>query len=145
MKKILIKISKFIGIILAVSIVGAMSFGVYIYIHEELPKKKINITVLYSPNDACSKEFPMEVLIFNDSSRVLEETKFDIDVKRKGYSKKISTSRYLHYYETDKIIEPGNTYIACWTYPTIEKEHKNKYTKEELIYTIGYKSLYFEN
>ena len=142
MKKILIKIGKIIGIIIGIAIVCGIALGVYIYVHEELPKKQTNITVTFSPEQSCSKEFPMEVAIINDSSRSIEETEFDITVKRKGYSRNISAYSYSHY-STDRIIKPKEMYIACWTYPELEKEHVDKYKKEELIYDIGYKYLRF--
>ncbi len=142
MKKLLIKIAKIAGILIGIAVAVIGVLWCYYYIHEELPKKKINITVMYTPDEVCSKEYPMAVVIKNDSSRVIYETSFDIMVRRKGYSRDLAKLSYNHY-STDKIIHPGESHAACWTYPELGEENVDKYDRKELIYEIGYKSVKF--
>ena len=142
MKKLLIKIAKIIGILLGITIAAVVAFLAYYYIHEELPKKMVNITVMYTPDKICSKEYPMFVVIKNDSIREIHETSFNITVRRKGYSRDL-TKWSIDVYSTDKIIHPGESYGACWTYPELKEENVDKYDPKELIYEVRDKFVRF--
>jgi hypothetical protein len=138
----IIKILKIIGILTGIAVVGIGVIITYDYVHEELAKKKIEISVVHAPEKICSKEYPMAVTIENKSSLTIDETSFGISVKREGYSKNLAKWAF-NYYSTDKIINPGESYAACWTYPEPPDENKGKYDPKNLIYEISHRSIRF--
>jgi len=100
---------------------------------------KVEMVVQYNIEN-CSEEFPLFVVIENNSSRIVNSIDFDITVRRKGYSKDLSG--WLDY-ETDKIIEPGKIYGICWKY-NLRSEFKQYNNPDNLEFEIGYKYVRFQ-
>jgi len=144
MKKVLMRTVKIVGILAAVMAVSLGALGSYYYIHEELPKKKVEVTVRYASDDTCSKEYPMFVIIKNESNRVINVTSFDISVRREGYSSNLTASTNAHYW-TDKIMRPKTGFTACYSYPELRHEYLGKYNPTELVYEMQNKSIFFSN
>lgn len=147
MKEKLIKFFKYVGGLFLILVIIGIALAGYGYYHNSYQRNKVSISVAYDPDSLCTKEFPLAIHIHNKSIRTVIETRFEVEIKRKGYSNNLVASglkpgkRLSYYnsqYETDKIIEPNGYHVSCWVVPELEYKHKDKYPANELLYNIGY-------
>lgn len=114
---------KQMGIVILVVIGGAAALFGYLYLEdqrraEEYRERKESITLEASYDlTKCSTEFPLLVEIRNGYTDTLQSLTFEINGYREGYSSPV----YRGYsYKSDRIIAPGETYVACWTQPGLD-------------------------
>jgi len=135
-------ILKWIGI----AIVG---IGILIYLisqyqdYEQKQIKKIEDKVsikAFHPKDApCSKDFPYQYIITNDSGRTVEKVTFAVGVKRIGFSSDIN--RYTSIDE-DKIILNNEGYGRCFrAYDA--NEYGKLLTEKDVDIVVTYKNVTF--
>lgn len=76
---------------------------------------KVTIAAGFAPQ-ACSAETPIEARVSNGSSRSILSVRFDISVKRRGYSNEIGRlSRLLD----DQPVAPGAESRFCYALPVL--------------------------
>jgi hypothetical protein len=87
----------------------------------------------------CSKEFPYMYVITNESSKVVEETKFKVEVRRVGYSNVINSYTEI----TDsKILKPNETSMNCFRATTTD--YKSELIRDKNVdYAAIYKRVKF--
>ncbi|SMY06469.1 hypothetical protein [Flavimaricola marinus] len=74
---------------------------------------RLDVQVAYGAN-GCSGDYPMWMGITNGGTRTLDDVSVFLVGKRAGYS---SVERREDY-QSDRIIEPGQSYEACWSVTT---------------------------
>lgn len=62
----------------------------------------------------CKEPFPISVAFSNLGRRATSNITFGLQAHRPGFSKAVLDG----YRETDRIIQPGETYVLCWAVPT---------------------------
>ena len=132
-----------LGIILIPVILIALLIG-YLFLQdarERAQADKVEMVVKYDTK-ACSEDFPLAVVIRNNSDRTVNSIDFDITIRRKGYSKDLSD--WMIDYESDKIIKPGDAHGSCWRYK-LRSEYERYNNPKNLEFEIGYKSVRFSN
>lgn len=90
--------------------------------------------------ESCPTEFPLSVLIKNNSSRTVDSIDFDIKVRRKRYSNDLAD--WIDY-ESDKIIEPGDIFASCWKYK-LRPEYEMYNNPDDLDFEVEYKYVRFQ-
>ena len=143
-KKILIKIMKWIFLITVFSVV-VLFVGTKI---EELWKwqtngqhaEKVTIKfVTFLEDKECSKDFPYMYVITNESSKVVEETNFSVEIRRVGYSNVINSHTDI---KDNKILKPAETSMSCFR--TTTTDYKSELIRDKAVtYTVGYKTVKF--
>jgi hypothetical protein len=143
-KKLLIKIFKWIFIVTLLAVV-VLFVGTKI---EELwnwqtngkHAEKVTIKfVTFLKDEECSKDFPYMYVITNESSKVVEETSFSVEVRRVGYSNVINSYTNI----TDsKILKPSETSMNCFR--TTTTDYKSEVIREKNVdYSAIYKRVKF--
>jgi len=134
-----VKIS--IGVILVPVLLIAAVIGYYSWTNARDRAQRDEVTMsIRHDTDACSEEFPLLVTTRNGSDRIVNSINFDIEVHRKGYSDDLND--ILLGYESDKIIEPGESFGGCWKYK-LESRYERFDDPSNLDFEIGYKSVHF--
>lgn len=114
---------KQMGIVILLVVVGAVGLFGYFYLEdqrraEEYRERQESIVLAASFDVAkCSAEFPVLVEIRNGYTETVQSLTFELSGYREGYSSPVY--RGLSY-KSDRIIAPGETYVACWTQPDLD-------------------------
>lgn len=143
-KKLLIKIIKWIFIVTLLAVV-VLFVGTKI---EELwhwqtngkHAEKVTIKfVTFLKDEECSKDFPYMYVITNESSKVVEETSFSVEVRRVGFSNIINSHTDI----TDsKILKPSETSMNCFR--TTTTNYKSEVIRDkDVVYSAVYKRVKF--
>lgn len=90
--------------------------------------------VTFLEDKECSKEFPYMYVITNESSKVVEETNFNVEVRRVGYSNVINS--YTHITDS-KILKPNETSMNCFR--TTKTDNKSELIREK---NVNYSAIY---
>ena len=95
--------------------------------------------VTFLKDEECSKDYPYMYVITNESSKVVEETNFSVEVRRVGYSNVINSYTNI----TDsKILKPTETSMNCFR--TTTTEYKSEVIKDKDVdYSAIYKRVKF--
>ena len=102
---------------------------------EEHRREKFSILISAEFNTkSCTVDFPISISITNTYSRTLQKVSFELAGYREGYSSPIYRSLT---YKSDRIIRPGETYVACWAVPNLEYGAQ-KHPPEGLIWRPSY-------
>ena len=101
---------------------------------------KVTITAFHPKDGPCSKDFPYQYLIFNESGKVVEKVSFTVEIKRVGFSSSIN--RYTSIDE-DKIISNNEGYQRCFRAEDANDYRKNL-TEKDVNIEIKYKSVTFQ-
>jgi hypothetical protein len=136
-------ILKWIG--LAIVGIGIVIFiGVQYDEYEYKKRKAIEDKVViraFHPKDApCSKDFPYQYIIINDSGKTVEKVSFTVGIKRIGFSSEIN--RYTSIDE-DKIIPNNESYGRCFRAEDA-KDYRKDLTTKDVDIEITYKNITFE-
>lgn len=95
--------------------------------------------VTFLEDKECSKEFPYMYVITNESSKVVEETNFNVEVRRVGYSNVINS--YTHITDS-KILKPTETSMNCFR--TTTTDYKSELIREKDVnFSAIYKRVKF--
>lgn len=105
----------------------------------EYAENKVKIFVTYNAT-ACSPEYPLSIIIINNSGKTLNKAEWRLGAYRTGYSSNLIG--YGNDYSSDKIIKSGESWSACYNIP------KNLlsigYGLDKLEYKVEYKYLNFD-
>ncbi len=92
-------------------------------------EEKVTIKfVKFIEDKECSKEFPYMYVITNESSKVVEQTRFSVEVRRVGYSNVINS--YTHIID-NKILKPNETSMSCFR--TTAADNKSELIKDKEV------------
>ncbi len=138
------RILKWLG--LSFLCIGLLFFIAYQY--EEYRAKerkeiedKVSIRAFYPKEGPCSKDFPYQYVVFNESGKVVEKVTFTVGIKRSGFSSNIN--RYTSIDE-DKIIPNNEGWSRCF-----RAEDANQYgrylTEKDVDIVITYKDVKFKD
>ncbi len=108
-----------ISLIILCAVAGGALF-LYYYLGDKRRGSKIagiDITVNYNI-PKCSKDYPLEIRIKNNSGSTINKIRFNLAGYREGFSEPIYGTGYDKY-ETDKIIPIGKTLWMCWKIPKL--------------------------
>jgi hypothetical protein len=95
--------------------------------------------VTFLEDKECSKDFPYMYVITNESSKVVEETNFNVEVRRVGYSNVINS--YTHITDS-KILKPNETSMNCFR--TTTTDYKSELIRDKDVdYSAIYKTVKF--
>ena len=144
-KKILMKTLKWVFIITLFSVV-LLFVGTKIEELWEWQKygkhaEKVTIKFVTLLDDKeCSKDYPYMYVITNESSKVVKETRFSVEIRRVGYSNVINSHTDI----TDsKILKPTEISTSCFRATTTG--YKSEVIREKDVdYSVDYKRVQFE-
>jgi hypothetical protein len=144
-KKILMKTLKWVFIITLFSVVllfvGTKIEELWEWQKNGKHAEKVTIKFVGLLNDKeCSKDYPYMYVITNESSKVVKETRFSVEIRRVGYSNVINSHTDI----TDsKILKPTETSISCFRATTTG--YKSEVIREKDVdYSVEYKRVQFE-
>ena len=136
-KKLLIKIFKWIFIVTLLAVV-VLFFGTKVEALWEWHTngkhaEKVTIKfVTFENGKECDKEFPYMYVITNESSKVVEETNFNVEIRRVGYSNVINTPTNI---VDSKILKPNEISAMCFRATTTD--YKSEVIRDkEVTYTV---------
>lgn len=143
---ILIVIKKIVKwICLSIVGIGIIIFGGLQYEEYEVNKRraiedKVLIQAFHPKDQPCSKDFPYQYTIVNNSGKTINKVSFEVEIKRLGFSSDIN--RYLSLFE-DKIISHNESYGRCFRAEDIINYGKDL-TEKNVIIEIKNKSIIFQ-
>lgn len=135
-----IKIILFVILGIVVLIGLLFAYSIWQDARANAEKNKVVMTVKYNIA-ACSEEYPLLVLIENNSSKTVNSIDFNIAVHRKGYSSDLAD---WGNYDSDKIIPSGQSFGNCWRYK-LKSENERYNNPADLEFVIDYKYVQFQN
>ena len=95
--------------------------------------------VTFLEDKECSKDFPYMYVITNESSKVVEETNFSVEIRKVGYSNVINSHTDI---TDNKILKPAETSMSCFR--TTTTDYKSELIRDKAVtYTVGYKTVKF--
>jgi len=101
---------------------------------------KVKITAFHPKDEPCSKDFPYQYIILNESGKTIEKVTFTVEIKRVGFSSSIN--RYTSIDE-DKIIPNFEGYQRCFRAEDANDYRKNL-TEKDVNIEIKYKNVTFQ-
>ena len=138
------RILKWLG--LSFLCIGLLFFIAYQY--EEYRAKerkeiedKVSIRAFYPKEGPCSKDFPYQYIVFNESGKVVEKVTFTVGIKRSGFSSDIN--RYTSIDE-DKIIPNSGAWSRCFRAEDANQYGRNL-TEKDVDIVITYKDVKFKD
>ena len=112
--------------------------------HQDNERAQIQAQVLYAPA-ACPAGKPMSVTFTNNAREVLERITFSINARMPGYSSTVTPYTYKQY-ASDKILQPGETFSACYAEPVMAKKSNGvSLEPEKLEWSATVDNVYFSN
>jgi hypothetical protein len=96
------------------------------YFSYEMPKKKVSLKAIFD-KEMCSSEYPLAVMVNNNSNKKLLKVNFEVVVTKKGYSSKLN--EYTSY-EYDRILNKNEGFPLC--YAVFSKDYDKSYEKIRL-------------
>ena len=122
---LLILFPKATGTLVSVLLVGALLIAWYFYIKDqkhELAESQVSLQIRWAgAEDGCSEQQPLSVTMTNGSEKTVEKVEWAIEVKRPGHSNSLvkDTYNFSGGYESDRILEPGDRFGACYRVPAL--------------------------
>jgi hypothetical protein len=101
---------------------------------------KVSIKAIHPKEGPCSKEYPYQYIIFNNSGKVVEKVDFTVGIKRVGFSSDIN--RYTSIVE-DKIIPNNEGYGRCFRAEDANQYGRNL-TESDVDIEVKYKNITFK-
>jgi hypothetical protein len=109
-----------IGLGCLVGIGVVMAAGLYGYEWWTVDRHKSKVRVEAKLQEkVCDKEFPVVVIVHNESSRTIEETTAYLSARRPGFSTDLTWPGTVSW---DAIVKPGEHLGACWKIPLRDTE-----------------------
>jgi len=121
---LLFRFPKKMLILLGVLAVVAAGVGAWLYVVDNRPRwerEAISLTVTYDP-ETCSADWPLRIEYQNNARRTLIDSAFAVEGFRDAYSNPLYQSP-PSYYSTDRIIEPGEPYLWCYSIPPVSAQN----------------------
>ena len=81
---------------------------------EQAQKSKVSVRAAFDKAVCANPEFPIAVWISNGASKTVTHTSFRLAGYRPSHSSAVASQ----FAQTDRIIEPGGIYSACWQPPS---------------------------
>jgi hypothetical protein len=137
------RILKWIGILIAVIAILfflAFQYEEYERKKKELIEEKVSIKAFHSKAGSCSKDFPYQYFILNESGKTVEKVTFTIAIKRVGFSSEINRYTSL---EEDKIILNNESYGRCFR-ALVAGSFTEYLNESDVNIEIKYKSVRFK-
>lgn len=131
---------RFFFIILGASLILISGIVVWKYF-ENAQKSNVQIQVAYDPS-GCPKVSPLAVTIRNASDKTLERVLFSLHADMPGYSSTITPYTYKQY-RSDKILEQGESYAACYPEPLMSPTAARTVSPENLKWSARVDSAYY--
>lgn len=103
-----------LGFVLTVILGSVVSGALFLYEKSKLSNIKIEAEILRVGDERCDFRKPVYVTLTNISEKTIAKTRYDIEVRRVGYSSDIAENE-LKWPETDKILLPGESASFCLT------------------------------
>ncbi len=106
-----------------IAIVAGVVLGGFIFWEEQKSKEqtrqKASVTATAEFDDkSCADGPPLNVTISNNSAETVVLFRFGLSGYRTGHSKPVYSSGFRAY-QTDRIIEPGQSWSKCWPVPKL--------------------------
>jgi hypothetical protein len=103
-------------------------------------ESKVRISAFHPKDTPCSKDFPYQYIIINESGKTVEKAIFTVRIKRTGFSSDINSYTSI---DEDKIIQNNESFGRCFR--AQEKSNYTKYlTESDVNIDISYKQIYFK-
>lgn len=106
--------SVFISLVLFVMFAALINVTLLLYEENRLARVDIDAGILRVGDDQCDFRKPLYVTLTNNSEKTITQTRYDIEVRRIGYSSDIA-GYDLKRLDTDKILLPGESANFCLT------------------------------
>ena len=132
-----------LGVLLAI---GGVVYWVWNQIDQEQARERatalVSVSVKYDQSgQSCDDpDFPLALEIVNDSTKIVEHTYWDIEVRRPGYSNNL-VQNYSGRMETDRIIYPRQRWSLCARVPRSVDTYGLE--QEQFIYEVSGKRVTF--
>ncbi len=102
-------------------------------------EKKVEVNLKVALDNDCGKSYPYIYIIQNKSGKTVEETEFNIEIRKSGYSNTINSYTSL----TDsKIIKPGESTISCFR--AEKKNYTGDVMDKDVDLLVSYKKIKFQ-
>jgi hypothetical protein len=83
-------------------------------------KLRAKITISVSIGSGCNDpQYPISVSISNGTNKRINSVYFKLSARRPGFSSEI----YSYTETSDRILNPGDRYIACWSLSSYEMDY----------------------
>lgn len=83
-------------------------------------RERAKITMSARADLGCNDpEYPIGVSISNGTTKRINSIYFMLAARRPGFSSDI----YSYYHTSDRILDPGDVYFACWSLSSYETSH----------------------
>ncbi len=102
-------------------------------------QEQVVVSVSFDPK-GCSTNYPLLIDVHNRSNKTIRKTSWDINVYQPGYSSDLSG--YSNDYFSDKILQPGQSWSACYILPSTLKQ--KDLDPGKLEYKVSDKCVSFE-
>ncbi len=122
-------------------LVLSITLGALFYFGNQSRKKSIhnaiNIDMKYDLQ-ICPKQYPLRVIIKNNSKKVIHKVEWTISAYKPGYSNDICEDMHPEVY---RILKKGDTYETCYKLP----KFKEPFPPQLAIYDASYKHIELDN
>ena len=109
-------------------------------VREQKMQDNVRVMIRYDNKNCSDINYPILVSIYNWTKKSTSKVRFDLEIHKKWYSSNLVSG--IPSYSTDKIIDPWEQNISCWSVPQLD----DYITPEsELIYEVNYKDITFIN
>jgi len=142
---LLIMFPKQIGVLIAVLLVLLGAIFLYIKLDQDAKKAEkdaVSIEITYG-SPACAKEYPLAVNFKNGSKKTVSRIKWNVAAYKPGYSGNVAiygsySSSYDTPYESDRILEPNQSFGLCYTAPPLKDNASREQVRWEAINKVVY-------
>lgn len=101
----------------------------YTYLTETRHENNVEVLMRVSA-EACPDEYPIEVVVLNDSKKTIKKVSIYPTAHREGYSNDLAGSASI---VSDKIIAPAEGFSVCWR-GELDYLVKDEYDPAELMW-----------
>jgi hypothetical protein len=101
------------GVTIGILVGIAVAIAGYFYLQEQADIKRralVSIDVAYGGTVCTDPNFPLSLVIHNNSDAALDKLSIDVTANRVGFSDNV----FFEYFSSDKILRPNEYYSACW-------------------------------
>jgi hypothetical protein len=126
-----------ISLVLGVVVIIKIS-ELYDYQTEGKYQEQVIIKANYPERGECTKDYPYEYIILNESEKTIEKVHFNVGIRKKGFSNEINEYTSIDEY---KIIKPNEGWGSCFRVRS--KDFKSYISDKDVDVVVTYRNVTF--